>query len=220
MENSIDIFLFLCYNMLTEYLFLGVIVMKKIAALVLSGLMILSLGVASFAAQGDSAEDPGKLVIIDAKDKDGADIKDQVKVVENDESKRAKEDASQKVLSDVLGKDYKASLAVDAAYDLDYTGSNFPLSVTFEYKSAKSGDTLYVLQKTADGWKRLDATVANGKITVAFASADPFVIVRDTASSSSDSPKTGYNSALIATVALISLAGAAYAIKRAVAAHN
>ena len=81
MENSIDIFLFLCYNILTEYLFLGVIVMKKIAALVLSGLMILSLGVASFAAQGDSAEDPGKLVIIDAKDKDGADIKDQVKVV-------------------------------------------------------------------------------------------------------------------------------------------
>ena len=58
--------------------------MKKIAALVLSGLMILSLGVASFAAQGDSAEDPGKLVIIDAKDKDGADIKDQVKVVENE----------------------------------------------------------------------------------------------------------------------------------------
>ena len=197
--------------------------MKKIAALVLSGLMILSLGVASFAAQGDSAEDPGKLVIIDAKDKDGADIKDQVKVVENDESKKAKEDASQKVLSDVLGKDYKASLAVDAAYDLDYTGSSFPLSVTFEYKSAKSaksGDTLYVLQKTADGWKRLDATVANGKVTVAFASADPFVIVRDTASSSSDSPKTGYNSALIATVALISLAGAAYATKRAVAAHN
>ena len=169
MENSIDIFLFLCYNILTEYLFLGVIVMKKIAALVLSGLMILSLGVASFAAQGDSAEDPGKLVIIDAKDKDGADIKDQVKVVENDESKKAKEDASQKVLSDVLGKDYKASLAVDAAYDLDYTGSSFPLSVTFEYKSAKSGDTLYVLQKTADGWKRLDATVANGKVTVVFA---------------------------------------------------
>ena len=181
MENSIDIFLFLCYNILTEYLSLGVIVMKKIAALVLSGLMILSLGVASFAAQGDSAEDPGKLVIIDAKDKDGADIKDQVKVVENDESKKAKEDASQKVLSDVLGKDYKASLAVDAAYDLDYTGSSFPLSVTFEYKSAKSGDTLYVLQKTADGWKRLDATVANGKVTVVFASADPFVIVRDTA---------------------------------------
>lgn len=88
MENSIDIFLFLCYNKLTEYLFLGVIVMKKIAALVLSGLMILSLGVASFAAQGDSAEDPGKLVIIDAKDKDGADIKDQVKVVENDDPRR------------------------------------------------------------------------------------------------------------------------------------
>ena len=94
MENSIDIFLFLCYNILTEYLFLGVIVIKKIAALVLSGLMILSLGVASFAAQGDSAEDPGKLVIIDAKDKDGADIKDQVKVVENDESKKAKAVAS------------------------------------------------------------------------------------------------------------------------------
>ncbi len=173
-----------------------------------------------FRSAGRQRRDPGKLVIIDAKDKDGADIKDQVKVVENDESKKAKEDASQKVLSDVLGKDYKASLAVDAAYDLDYAGSSFPLSVTFEYKSAKSGDTLYVLQKTADGWKRLDATVANGKITVAFASADPFVIVRDTASSSSDSPKTGYNSALIATVALISLAGAAYAIKRAVAAHN
>lgn len=194
--------------------------MKKIAALFLSGLMILSLGVASFAAQGDSAENPGKLVIIDAKDNDGKDIKDQIKIVENDDSKKAKEDASQKTLSDVLGKDYKSTLGVDAAYDLDYSGSAFPLSVTFEYKSAKSGDTLYVLQKTADGWKRLDTTVANGKLTVSFASADAFVVVRDTASSSSDSPKTGYNSALIAAVALVSLAGAAYATKHAVAAHN
>ena len=151
---------------------------------------------------------------------DGKDIKDQIKIVENDDSKKAKEDASQKTLSDVLGKDYKSTLGVDAAYDLDYSGSAFPLSVTFEYKSAKSGDTLYVLQKTADGWKRLDTTVANGKLTVSFASADAFVIVRDTASSSSDSPKTGYNSALIAAVALVSLAGAAYATKHAVAAHN
>lgn len=194
--------------------------MKKMFAVILSGLMILSLGVAAFAAQGDSAEDPGKLVIIEAKDKDSNDIKDEVSIVENDESKKAKEEASQKVLSDALGADYKPTFGVDAAYDIIYTGSNFPITVTFEYTSAKSGEPIYVLQKTADGWKRLDVSVANGKLTVSFGAAGPFVIVRDSGSSSSESPQTGYNTALIGALALVSLFGAAYAAKRAVTAHN
>ena len=190
--------------------------MKKMFAVILSGLMILSLGVAAFAAQGDSAEDPGKIEIIGAQDKDSNDITGEVSTVENDDSKTAKEEASQKVLSDVLGADYKPTFRVDAAYDIIYTGSNFPITVAF----AKSGEVIYVLQKTADGWKSLDVSVANGKLTVSFDSAAPFVIVRDSGSSSSESPQTGYNTALIGALALVSLFGAAYAAKRAVTAHN
>ena len=194
--------------------------MKKMFAVILSGLMILSLGVAAFAAQGDSAEDPGKIDIIGAQDKDSNDITGEVSTVENDDSKTAKEEASQKVLSDVLGADYKHTFSVDAAYDIIYTGSNFPITVALEYTSAKSGEVIYVLQKTADGWKSLDVSVANGKLTVSFDSAAPFVIVRDSGSSSSESPQTGYNTALIGALALVSLFGAAYAAKRAVTAHN
>ena len=180
--------------------------MKKIMTVLLAAVMVFAFSVTVFAAEGDS---PVADVIIKATDANGNDATPYLKVVTNSVSEEAKTELGVAKLKEILGDKYKANLAVSAVYDVIYTGTAYPVTITFKAESVKAGKIAYVLHKGASGWEIKEGTAGDKQITVTFDSLSPVAIVTE-----KTAPGTGTNAAVAAVVAIVALAGAAYATKR------
>ncbi|MBQ8696897.1 MAG: hypothetical protein IJ519_04165 [Clostridia bacterium] len=189
--------------------------MKKYFALALALVMMLSLCLPAFAAK--SPERPVDDVIISAIDKDGKDVKDEIKLEINDESRKAEAELTNDKIKEILGDDYTDKMVLGNVYDVIYSGSAYPVELTVKRSVAKD-DVLFVLTKVDGEWVALDGVVVeDGKVTFSITEDSVLAFVYERKIDDPSGPITGNNVAFVAMIALVCLAGTVYCAKRTAA---
>ena len=184
--------------------------MKRAVTILLTFVMVLSMAVTVFAA--NSPENPGAVTVSSAVDASGNAVK--LAVESNSTAQTAAAELTAAELKSVIGNDYNDKMSVLNVVDVQYTGTAYPVTVTFNVSGVKSTDKVVVLHKAASGWEVVKATVGNGTVTATFNSLSPVAFVVDSTATNKKSPDTGNNVMPFVFVALIASVGAAYAAKR------
>mgnify|MGYP000718349986 FL=1 len=103
--------------------------------------------------------------------------------------------------------------------EVTVTGDNveFPLTITFKVPGVLETTKVAVLHYVDGAWKQETAKAGQGTITATFDSLSPvaFVVDKNTAASSSTSPKTGESMAVtMAAVVVVVAAAGAFAFRK------
>jgi len=189
--------------------------MKKYLAFALALVMMLIAALPVYA--GDSPERPIKDLIVEATDKDGADILDEVYLEINDESRKAEAELTNDKIKEILTTDYNDKLVLNDVYDVIYEGGNYPIELKVKQNVAKD-DVVFVLTKVNGEWVKVEgAVIEDGYITFKLDEASVIAFVYERDDIPSEGPPTGNNVVFVAMIALVCLAGTVYGVKRTVA---
>lgn len=188
--------------------------MKKYLAFVLALVMILAVTLPVYASK--SPERPIKDLIIEAADKDGTDILDEVYLEINDESRKAEAELTNDKIKEILDTDYNEKLVLNDVYDVIYEGGNYPIELKVKQNVAKD-DVVFVLTKVNGEWVKVETVIEDGSITFKLDEASVIAFVYEREITEPIPPITGNNVVIVAMIALVCLAGTVYSVKRTVA---
>lgn len=194
--------------------------MKKFMALLCAGVLACSMNLVVFAAPSPSTSDTADNEVVgnstvdevrvwDEVLVDGVATTGKVSVAEASEAKEAEAAAQAKAIS--------AKASVLEVVEVSFDGSFKKITIPFNVKNVVAGQNIVVLHQKADGtWETITPDkVENGKVTATFTSLSPVAFVAvDGAAVTSPKTADAY-AAAIAMVAVVSLAGAAVAGKKA-----
>lgn len=199
--------------------------MKKKIAVLLTALMVLTMGTTVFAAGSSSTTDTA------VKTEAQSNAEKEAEALASGVSASAAGIVIDGVASSVnasitavspatvtSAKNAVATLVSKNATLLKVVDVKLPVSfksatITFQVSGVKAGQSVSVLHQTSTGtWEVLPATAGDGTITATFTSLSPVAFVINNAASTT-SPKTGTASAA-AVLAVVSLAGAAVCGKK------
>ena len=197
--------------------------MKKKIAVLLTALMVLTMGTTVFAAGSSSSNaEPVKTQAQVAAEKEAEALASGVSagaagiVIDGAASTvnasitavaPATVDSAKNAATVLAGSNASVLKVVNVTLPVDFKS----VTITFAVSGVKAGQNVSVLHQTASGaWELLPATAGNGTITATFTSLSPVAfIVNGTAAGTAASPKTGNALPIFAVVAVICLAGIA-----------
>lgn len=193
--------------------------MKKFMALLCAGVLACSMSLVAFAAESPSTSTTDNQVV-------GNSTVEEVRVWDTVlvDGKESTGSLSVAAASDAKVAEAKAAAAqvsskaaVLEVVDVNFSGSFSKITIPFNVKNVVAGQNIVVLHQKADGtWETITPDkVENGKVTVTFTSLSPVAfVVAD--GSAVVSPKTGDVAVpFVALLAVVAVAGAAVAGKKA-----
>lgn len=155
---------------------------KKLAGVVLAGVMVCAMGMSALAAGSPSAK-----VEATGTDKDG----NKVAVTVSATEQAAPETAT---IKEVVGSGYVDTMKVVAIQDVSVEGDvAWPVTLTFSYAGVNKDTKVAVLHWNGSAWENVAATAGDGTITATFTSLSPVAIVVDSATMTQTSTGTGSN---------------------------
>lgn len=158
--------------------------LKKLAGVVLAGVMVCAMGMSALAAGSPSAKVEGT-----GTDKDG----NSVGIVVSATEQAAPETAT---IKEVVGSNYVDTMKVVAIQDVSVEGEGevaWPVTITFSYAGVNKNTKVAVLHWNGSAWENVAATAGDGTITATFTSLSPVAIIVDSATMTQTSTGTGSN---------------------------
>lgn len=207
--------------------------LKKAVAVVTAALTICAMSVTAF-AQG-SVKSTGVVTAGGAKDVNGNTVQTTLSSIPAEYAAAVSEIKTTDGLKAVLGDAFVEGMEVVDAMDVSVPeGTPMPVTITFDVPGVGTGTKVAVLHYNGSAWEVIEATAGNGTITATFTSLSPvaFVVDKNTktgttstttsnstsSSSSSVSPKTGENTGMLASAAVVAVlalgAGCVFFAKR------
>lgn len=193
---------------------------KKILSVVLAGTLSVAMGITAFANPS-----PQKNAIVTeytkAVDKDGNNVEIIIEDLTAEGKKAVKQLENKETLKAIIGDNYVDGMEVVDAREVRVKGkANFPVTVTFKVPGVLSSTNVAILHYENGAWKEEPSKAGKGTITATFNSLSPvaFVVDKNTAASSTESPKTGETPmvAVAGVVAVLALVGAVVLRKKTV----
>lgn len=202
--------------------------MKKKIAVLLTALMVLTMGTTVFAAGSSSTtQEPVKTEAQVAAEKEAESLASGVSagaagiVIDGVASTvnasvtavaPATVDSAKNAASVLVSSDATVLKVVDVKIPVSFKS----VTITFAVSGVKAGMNVSALHQTSTGaWEVLPATAGDGTITATFTSLSPVAfVVNGTAATGTVSPKTGSTLPIFAVVAVICVAGAAVCAKK------
>ena len=191
---------------------------KKIMGVILAAMMVSMMGMSALAAPSKRIDS----VVTEtekAVDKNGNAV--EVKISDVPEASKAAADEIKNVakVKEVLKDSFVEGMEVVDVREVTVTGDNveFPLTITFKVPGVLETTKVAVLHYVDGAWKQETAKAGQGTITATFDSLSPvaFVVDKNTAASSSTSPKTGESMAVtMAAVVVVVAAAGAFAFRK------
>lgn len=189
---------------------------KKIMGVILAAMMVSMMGMSALAAPSKCIDS----VVTEtekAVDKNGNAV--EVKISDVPEANKAAADEIKNVAKEVLKDSFVEGMEVVDVREVTVTGDNveFPLTITFKVPGVLETTKVAVLHYVDGAWKQETAKAGQGTITATFDSLSPvaFVVDKNTAASSSTSPKTGESMAVtMAAVVVVVAAAGAFAFRK------
>lgn len=209
--------------------------LKKAVAVVTAALTICAMSVTAF-AQG-SVKSTGVVTAGGAKDANGNTVQTTLSSIPAEYAAAVSEIKTTDGLKAVLGSAFVEGMEVVDAMDVSVpAGTPMPVTITFDVPGVGTGTKVAVLHYNGSAWEVIEATAGNGTITATFTSLSPvaFVVDKNTktgasstttsssttssSNSSSVSPKTGENTGMLASAAVVAVlalgAGCVFFAKR------
>lgn len=191
---------------------------KKIMGVILAAMMVSMMGMSALAAPSKRIDS----VVTEtekAVDKNGNAV--EVKISDVPEANKAAADEIKNVakVKEVLKDSFVEGMEVVDVREVTVTGDNveFPLTITFKVPGVLETTKVAVLHYVDGAWKQETAKAGQGTITATFDSLSPvaFGVDKNTAASSSTSPKTGESMAVtMAAVVVVVAAAGAFAFRK------
>lgn len=202
--------------------------MKRVAAILLAGVLTLGASMTAFAAPSPSASATDTTVSAELTDQDG-DV-----IVSQDYPTQAEADAAavlaadpSKALTEVVGADEAKDMSLVSVMDVKVVGEGvaFPVTIRFNVPGVTASSKVIVLHYLDGKWQKESPTLGKGTVTVTFSKLSPVAIYvdKDTAasagtvdSSKGSSPKTGEAPvmAMVVVVAVLAAAGMTVSVRR------
>lgn len=191
---------------------------KKILSVVLAGTLSIAMGITAFANPS-----PQKNAVVTeytkAVDKDGNNVEIIIEDLTAEGEKAAKLLDNKETLKAIIGDNYVKGMEVIDVREVRVKGkATFPITITFKVPGVLSSTNVAVLHYENGAWKEEPSKAGKGTITATFNSLSPvaFVVDKNTAASSTESPKTGETPmvAVAGVVAVLAIAGAVVFRKR------
>lgn len=203
--------------------------LKKAVAVVTAALTICAMSVTAF-AQG-SVKSTGVVTAGGAKDANGNAVQATMASIPAEYAAAVSEIKTTDGLKAVLGDAFVEGMEVVDAMDVSVpAGTPMPVTITFNVPGVGPDTKVAVLHYNGSAWEVIKSTVGDGTITATFTSLSPvaFVVDKNTAtgttstttssSSSSVSPKTGENTGMLVSAAVVAVlalgAGCVFFAKR------
>lgn len=191
---------------------------KKILSVVLAGTLSIAMGITAF-ANPSPQKDAVVTEYTKAVDKDGNNVEIIIEDLTDDGQKAAKQLENKETLKAIIGANYVDGMEVIDVREVRAKGeAHFPITITFKVPGVLSSTNVAVLHYENGAWKEEPSKAGKGTITATFNSLSPvaFVVDKNTAASSTESPKTGETPmvAVAGVVAVVAIAGAVVFRKR------
>lgn len=156
--------------------------LKKLAGVVLAGVMVCTMGMSALAAGSPEAKPNGS-----ATDKNGNPV--EVKITDPETVPSAAD------VKNVLGGSYVEGMEVVAVGEVKVApGTEFPVTITFAYDGVNASTKVAVLNYQNGAWVSVPATAGENTVTATFDHLSPVALVVDTAtmtpSASTNKPNT------------------------------
>ena len=187
--------------------------MKRIIALVLALIMVSAIGITCFARDWEIISPEASKYTLEELEKNGVVIEiGDNKFVITSETKDAFKEVTPELVEQLIEELKDKGFVIDGHSIITLDTTEFPMTITLSGDSIKRGDIVYILQKINEEWVYIPSEMIDDEVRFTLKEQGPFAVIIDKADE--HSPETGLPVAAFAVVALISLAGAAYAVKR------